>query len=80
MKLARATSRCECQARLVAEVTETGTVVRGMASAGGSEQLAPATTVSRGAAQLDVGWLCPFCGRNTLRSFAVASLVFADAS
>jgi hypothetical protein len=25
-----------------------------------------------------LGWLCPLCGRNTLRSFHVGSLVFRE--
>ncbi len=62
-------SRCECQASLVAEVTSSGQVLSGRASHRGRDEVAPATRTRSAGSRLDIGWQCPFCGRNTLRSF-----------
>ena len=79
MKIARVESRCECQAHLVAELDEARSVVRGFASdyARGREISAPANATKKiGEKQVDVGWSCPMCTRNTLRTFNVASLSY----
>jgi hypothetical protein len=77
MKIARVESRCECQALLVAELDEARTVVRGFVSdrARGRELTAPANAGKTiGAKQVEVGWSCPMCTRNTLRTFNVEAL------
>jgi hypothetical protein len=77
MKIARVESRCECQAQLVAELDEAQSVVRGFVSdrARGRELSAPATSTKKIAAkQVDIGWSCPMCTRNTLRTFNVEAL------
>jgi hypothetical protein len=63
-----ARSRCECQARLAAEVDEQGRVTNGVAIRDGNRESAPAHAIGEGE-RFDIGWLCPFCNRNTLRSF-----------
>lgn len=80
MKTAQVQTRCECQAKLEATVSESGTVVHGTVQKGrGDPELAPATAMGAGAEQFRVGWLCPMCGRNTLRSFYKGALVFTEA-
>ena len=79
MKIARVESRCECQAQLVAELDEARSVVRGFVNdrGRGRELQAPATASKKiDDNQVDVGWSCPMCTRNTLRSFNVASLAY----
>lgn len=81
MRTAKITSRCECQAHLEATLDERRFVLGGVATrAGGDRERAPAHTVGAGHARFDVGFRCPFCGRNALRSFDAAGLVFVDAS
>lgn len=79
MKIARVESRCECQAQLVAELDEARTVVRGFVSerARGRELTAPANATKKiGDNQVDVGWSCPVCTRNTMRTFNVETLQY----
>jgi hypothetical protein len=79
MKIARVESRCECQAQLVAELDETRTVVRGFVNdrARGRELTAPAHTGKKiGDKQVEVGWSCPMCTRNTLRTFNIEALPY----
>jgi len=79
MKIARVESRCECQAQLVADVNEAHVVVRGFVNdrAHGRELSAPANaTKSIGDKQVEVGWSCPMCTRNTLRTFNLESLSY----
>ena len=79
MKIARVESRCECQAQLVAELDEARVVVRGFVSdrARGRELLAPANATKKiDDKQVDVGWACPICTRNTLRTFNVETLSY----
>jgi hypothetical protein len=40
----------------------------------GEEHIAPATAIGVGLDQFQVGWLCPVCGRNTVRSFYKGAL------
>lgn len=62
-------SVCECQALLEAELDERRLVLRGFARRGaGNPENAPANNVGAGE-RVDIVWQCPFCGRNTLRSF-----------
>src|SRR5262245_44777137 len=70
----QATSRCECQALLTAVLDEKRHVVEGAASAGGARETAPAHSIGADREHFDIGWLCPFCGRNTLRTFYAGAL------
>jgi hypothetical protein len=79
MKIARVESRCECQAQLVAELNEAHSVVRGFMEdrARGRELQAPANATKKIAEkQVDVGWSCPNCTRNTLRTFNLETLSY----
>lgn len=79
MKIARVESRCECQAQLVAELDEARAVVRGfmLDRARGRELAAPANATKKiGEKQVEVGWSCPMCTRNTLRTFNVETLAY----
>jgi hypothetical protein len=70
----RIQSRCECQVLLAATLDADRHVVEGHAVRAGVRENAPAHSIGAEGDRFDVGWLCPFCGRNTLRSFHVASL------
>jgi rubredoxin len=79
MKIARVQSRCECQAQLVAELDESRTVLRGYVYDRTRDREIPApanATKPIGSKQIDVGWSCPMCTRNTLRAFNVESLSY----
>lgn len=78
MKVAKAQSRCECQATLIAEVDEQGRVLSGAVIQHGVREKAPANAMGAGQARFDIGWLCPVCGRNTLRSFELGGLTFEE--
>jgi hypothetical protein len=79
MKFAEVRTRCECQGWLSAQVDEAGRVTAGAVRKGRSApENAPATAIGAGQAHFDVGWLCPLCGRNTLRSFDRAGLTFRE--
>lgn len=69
-----ASSRCECQASLSAQLTEERFVIAGSASYLGQREIAPAHAIHPENATFDIGWLCPFCGRNVLRSFHAGAL------
>jgi hypothetical protein len=74
MKASPVVTRCECQAKLSALVGADGIVTGGTAKSRGVEQNAPATAMGAGLDQFQVGWLCPMCGRNTVRSFYKGAL------
>jgi hypothetical protein len=77
MKTATVTSPCECQGRLSARLDEAGCVLSGAVGApDGEYEPAPATSIATGSEQFQVGWLCPLCGRNTVRSFYRGALVY----
>jgi len=79
MKVATVHSRCECQAHLGAELDEQRVALRGWAIDARKQRLAaPANAIGPGRERFDVGWACPFCTRNTLRSFTGAALVFRE--
>lgn len=73
MNRQQATSRCECQAILTAVLDERRQASRGTATRLGASATAPAHTIGDGES-FDIGWLCPFCGRNTMRTFNVGAL------
>jgi hypothetical protein len=74
MNRLQATSRCECQAILTAVLDERRQVSAGKATRLGATATAPAHTIGAERENFDIGWLCPFCGRNTLRSFHAGAL------
>jgi hypothetical protein len=83
MKIASVHSVCECQTRLGADIDENLKALRGWARDGrGRVHVAPATTVATGGhaggTQFDVGWMCPSCTRNILRSFDSGALAFRE--
>jgi hypothetical protein len=67
-------SRCECQAYLSAELDEKRQPVAGWAMRGGARESAPAHSIHPELERFDIGWLCNFCGRNTLRTFYAGAL------
>jgi hypothetical protein len=74
MNRLQAASRCECQATLTAVLDERRQASHGMATRLGASATAPAHTIGAERETFDIGWLCPFCGRNTMRSFHVGAL------
>ena len=80
MKVTRVHSKCECQVNLCAELDEARVVLRGWAiDARKVELAAPANSIGAQRERFDVGWACPFCTRNTLRSFTASALSFREA-
>jgi hypothetical protein len=80
MKQATIRSVCECQSELEAVLDEHRFVLAGFAI--GSDRVrerSPAHTIEAAHRRFDVGWLCPVCGRNTLRSFDADALSWIDA-
>jgi hypothetical protein len=79
-KKALVQSACECQGRLYAELNESRNVLKGWAvdARRKRELLAPCHAMGVGSDYFQLGWLCPLCGRNTLRSFHVGSLTFRE--
>ena len=74
MNRLQATSRCECQAILTAVLDDKRHVLQGTASRLGAKETAPAHSIGADRENFDIGWLCPFCGRNTLRTFSAGAL------
>lgn len=75
-------SRCECQASLSATLDEKRHVLAGWAARsahGGGKEVAPAHSINAHLDRFDVAWLCPYCGRNTLRTFYAGALRKAPA-
>jgi hypothetical protein len=79
MNRLQATSRCECQALLNAILDEKRQVIEGSARLHGAKEIAPAHSIGAAHEHFDIGWLCPFCGRNTLRTFYAGALRAAPA-
>jgi hypothetical protein len=79
MNRLQATSRCECEALLVAILDDKRHVLEGSASHLGATEKAPAHSIHAEEEHFDIGWLCPFCGRNTLRTFYAGALRSAPA-
>ncbi|UQA56635.1 hypothetical protein [Polyangium aurulentum] len=67
-------SRCECQAILSATLDENRQVRNGWAARGRGREVAPAHSIGSANERFDIGWLCPYCGRNTLRTFYAGAL------
>jgi len=79
MNRVQATSRCECQAMLTAVLDDKRHVLQGEATRLGARENAPAHSIGAERETFDLAWLCPFCGRNTLRSFYAGALRAAPA-
>ena len=79
MKTATVRSVCECQAKLEAVLDEHRNVIKGSGRRSPEEppETAPASVLDKGAT-FQVGWFCPFCIRNTLRSFHVSALAWHE--
>ncbi len=79
MKVATVHSVCECQAKLEADLAEDLRVIAGRARRTREErpETAPANTIGGGEV-FQVGWFCPFCIRNTLRSFTTSALAWRE--
>jgi hypothetical protein len=67
-------TRCECQAILSADLDQHRYALAGWAYRGGVKEPAPAHSINPSHDRFDIGWLCNFCGRNTLRSFYAGAL------
>lgn len=67
-------SRCECQATLSATLDEKRHVISASAKHRGMTEPAVAHSIGASGERFDVGWLCPFCNRNTLRTFYAGAL------
>jgi hypothetical protein len=80
MNRLQATSRCECQAILTAVLDDRRQVLHGTARLHGAKENAPAHSIGADRENFDIGWLCPFCGRNTLRTFSAGALRSVTAS
>jgi hypothetical protein len=81
MKAATVRSVCECQAKLEADLGDDLRVVAGRArrTARSAPETAPANLIDAGPV-FQIGWFCPFCVRNTLRTFSVSALAWHEAS
>ncbi len=81
MKTASVQTVCECQARLGAELDEQQLALRGWARCRHEQhaKAAPVTHMKGGGGNFQLGWACPCCGRNTLRSFHASALVYEAA-
>jgi hypothetical protein len=66
-------TRCECQATLFAELTADRCVAAGYAARAGKRETSPAHSINKDGSLFDVGWLCPYCGRNVMRTFAATA-------
>jgi len=71
-------SRCECQASLSASLNQQRHVLGAWATDPRRKRQEPCPAHSIGADQdrFQVAWLCPFCGRNTLRVFYAGALTW----
>lgn len=79
MRQATVRSRCECQSTLVAVLDEKKQVVRAyVIDKHGEREAAPGHSIAAEASRFDIAWLCPVCGRNTLRSFATEGLPYVS--
>lgn len=78
MRQAIVRTACECQAELVATLNEQRLVLEASAThpTDKTREPAPAHTIHPEKTRFDIGWLCPFCGRNTLRSFTADALSY----
>jgi len=78
MKVAVVESVCECQAKLFAELDERRRAIKGWSRQRGRQLPAPANSIGPDRDRFDIGWMCPFCTRNTLRSFLASTLSYRE--
>ncbi len=80
MKTAIVNSRCECQATLGAELDEHRHIISAWAQKPGADRAenAAATSIGSEKERFDIGWSCPLCERNVLRSYTASGLVWQD--
>jgi hypothetical protein len=80
VKSATIFSVCECQARLGAELDEHKYVKEGWAidRRRHLREKAPAHSIHADRTVFQVAWFCPFCIRNTLRSFDTSALAYHE--
>jgi len=71
-------SRCECQATLSASLNQQRLVLSGWATEPRRrrQESCPAHSIDAEKDVFQVGWLCPFCGRNTMLVFYAGALAF----
>ncbi len=71
-------SRCECQAQLSASLNQQRFVLSGWATEPRrrGQESCPAHSIDADEERFQVAWLCPYCGRNTLRTFYAGALTF----
>lgn len=71
-------SRCECQALLSASLNQQRHVLSGWATdpRRRRQESCPAHSIGADQDRFEVAWLCPFCGRNTLRVFYAGALTW----
>jgi hypothetical protein len=81
MSQATIQSKCECQASLWASLNQQRYVISGWASdpRRNRQESCPAHSINADQEQFQVAWLCPYCGRNTLRSFYSGALNYRAA-
>lgn len=81
MNQATIQSRCECQAALWASLNQQRYVIAGWATdpRRPRQETCAAHSINADQEQFQVAWLCPFCGRNTLRSFYAGALAYRAA-
>jgi hypothetical protein len=81
MNQATIQSRCECQACLWASLNQQRLVIGGWATDLRRNRQEPcsAHSINSDQEQFQVAWLCPYCGRNTLRSFYAGALLWRAA-
>ena len=78
MKYAQVSSACECQAALFADLDENRFVLHGWAKdmRRKRQAVAPAHAIHTETQRFQIAWFCPFCIRNTLRSFDATGLAW----
>jgi hypothetical protein len=81
MKVATVHSVCECQASLSADLDQKRSVLRGSARDRTRNRVlpAPANAIPGAGDLFNVGWACPVCTRNVLRSFTASLLSYHEA-
>ena len=81
MSQATIQSRCECQASLWASLNQQRLVIGSWATEPRRkrQELCAAHSIGAEHENFQVAWLCPFCGRNTLRAFYAGALNWRNA-
>jgi hypothetical protein len=82
MNQATIQSKCECQATLHASLNPQRLVLGAWATdlRRHRQETCQAHSIDSDHDQFEVAWLCPFCGRNTLRVFYAPALTWRSAT